>query len=452
MKQNIHMKFSCWGIVLLFLMCFAVSMGTLSFFSCPAYAKEEECVSDSDFTPPSFSKEDVTLVVGGASYSLHYMNAVSWTNFSSSDPSVVTVSAYGLLKPVAKGEAVIKADLTGKDGTVYPCTIRVSVVTFSLSKKNIAFSLNDLSPAKITIKNYGEYYDGNPNITYEGSPSGLVSCSMSDGVISILGKQPGETTVTVRIYGKKFTLHIRVTEHQLSDQTITLYPGMKTVVTLTGNQGAAVFTSTKEKRFTVQTDGNTCTITALSTGNGTLKAAADGITVSCYVSVCNKAAYQAVSKARTITNSSPVYSQSLRMEEGYYDCGSLVWKCYQPYGINFGNKKSAPTAADNGKWCAQNHKMYAEAGVDITKRSMLPGDLIFYTYGTNQTRYKAIGHVAIFAGYKIDPATKSLYGTVIEAGEAKGVAENTYRTEFSAASKKAIVEIARPCRTTSASK
>lgn len=451
MKQHTQIKFSC-QVMTFSIIAFAMIMMASLLMPCQVHAKEDKTASTSVFLPPSFSKDDVTLVLGGASYSLHYKNATSWGNFSSSDPSVVTVSPYGLLKPVAKGEAVITADLTGEDGNVYPCSIHVSVVTISLSKKNIAFSRNDLAPAKITIKNYGEYYDGNPNITYEGTPSGLVSCSMSDGVISILGKQTGETTVKVMIYGKKFTLNIRVTEHQLSSQTITLYPGMKTVITLSGNQEEALFTSTKEKRFTVEKDGNTCTITALSTGNGTLKATADGITVSCYVSVCSKAAYMAVDKARSIINSSPVYSQALRMEDGYYDCGSLVWKCYQPYGINFGNAKTAPTAADNGKWCAQNNKMYAEAGVDITKRSMLPGDLIYYTYGTNQTRYKAIGHVAIFAGYQIDPATKNLYGTVIEAGDAKGVAENTYRTEFSAASKKSIVEIARPCRKTAASK
>ena len=353
---------------------------------------------EEEFLEPSFTKDSVTLVAGGASYPLHFRNAIAWTSFSTSDPAVVTVSEYGLLKPVAKGNAVITAFLTGKDGKIYPRTINVSVVTISLSRKNIAFSMNDLAPARITIKNYGEYYDGNPNISYQGTPSGLVSCSMSDGIISILGRQTGETTVKVLIYGKKFTLHIRVTGHQLSSQTITMYPGMKKVITLSENQEDAIFTSTN--------------------------------------------------KARSIIKSSPVYSQALRMEDGYYDCGSLVWKCYQPYGIDFGNQTTAPTAADNGKWCAQNKKMYAEAGVDITKRSMLPGDLIYYTYGTNQKRYKAIGHVAIFAGYQIDPATKTLYGTVIEAGEKKGVAENTYRTEFSAASKKAIVEIARPCRNT----
>lgn len=403
---------------------------------------------EEEFLEPSFTKDSVTLVAGGASYPLHFRNAIAWTSFSTSDPAVVTVSEYGLLKPVAKGNAVITAFLTGKDGKIYPRTINVSVVTISLSRKNIAFSMNDLAPARITIKNYGEYYDGNPNISYQGTPSGLVSCSMSDGIISILGRQTGETTVKVLIYGKKFTLHIRVTGHQLSSQTITMYPGMKKVITLSENQEDAIFTSTKEKRFTVEASGNICTISAISTGNGTLKAKADGIIVSCYVSVCSKPAYQAVNKARSIIKSSPVYSQALRMEDGYYDCGSLVWKCYQPYGIDFGNQTTAPTAADNGKWCAQNKKMYAEAGVDITKRSMLPGDLIYYTYGTNQKRYKAIGHVAIFAGYQIDPATKTLYGTVIEAGEKKGVAENTYRTEFSAASKKAIVEIARPCRNT----
>ena len=45
------------------------------------------------------------------------------------------------------------------------------------------------------------------------------------------------------------------------------------------------------------------------------------------------------------------------MRKDYVDCSSFVWKSYKPYGVNFGSKSYAPTAADIAKWCGKKEEI-----------------------------------------------------------------------------------------------
>ncbi len=90
------------------------------------------------------------------------------------------------------------------------------------------------------------------------------------------------------------------------------------------------------------------------------------------------------------------------MEEGYYDCSSLVLRLYQEMGIELPN-----VASTQGKYCYQNAMI-------INKEDLQPGDLIFYSYKKNG-EFKNISHVAIYVGDgKMVHAANEERGVVID--------------------------------------
>lgn len=100
------------------------------------------------------------------------------------------------------------------------------------------------------------------------------------------------------------------------------------------------------------------------------------------------------------------YDQARRMEEGYYDCSSLVLRLYREVGIELPN-----VASTQGKYCYQNAMI-------INKEDLQPGDLIFYSYKKNG-EFKNISHVAIYVGD----------GKMVHAAnEERGVVIDTLRT------------------------
>ena len=79
------------------------------------------------------------------------------------------------------------------------------------------------------------------------------------------------------------------------------------------------------------------------------------------------------------------YSQDKRMQEGWYDCSSLVYRLYKEAGINL-----PYVASTQGQYCYKNAMI-------INKKDLQPGDLIFYSYEENG-KFRNISHVAIYIG------------------------------------------------------
>lgn len=79
------------------------------------------------------------------------------------------------------------------------------------------------------------------------------------------------------------------------------------------------------------------------------------------------------------------YSQERRYEEGYYDCSSLVQRCYAQFGINLPS-----IASTQGQYMVEH-------GLEVTEDMLEPGDLIFYSY-ENNGQFRNISHVAIYIG------------------------------------------------------
>lgn len=95
------------------------------------------------------------------------------------------------------------------------------------------------------------------------------------------------------------------------------------------------------------------------------------------------------------------YSQELRDQEGYFDCSSFTYWVYTQLGIAL-QADGANTAAAQGRYIVQND-------LAISVDNLAPGDLIFYSFETNN-RYMNISHVAIYAGdgNVIDASSTSL--------------------------------------------
>lgn len=92
------------------------------------------------------------------------------------------------------------------------------------------------------------------------------------------------------------------------------------------------------------------------------------------------------------------YSQERRNEEGYFDCSSFTYWVYGRLGIYL-QYDGANTAAAQGRYIVENNLV-----VDPGK--LAPGDLIFYSFETND-RFLNISHVAIYAGndYVVDASS-----------------------------------------------
>lgn len=135
-------------------------------------------------------------------------------------------------------------------------------------------------------------------------------------------------------------------------------------------------------------------------GNALITAKVNSSTYGCIVSVTSELRKNVVAFTKEYSSRSR-YSQSKRMQEGFYDCSSLVWRAYNKYGFNILNDNYAPTAASMGQYFYENNKTI-EGGINsenITNMVFEPGDL-FFLEGRNNGRFKGIYHVEMISGYK----------------------------------------------------
>ena len=95
------------------------------------------------------------------------------------------------------------------------------------------------------------------------------------------------------------------------------------------------------------------------------------------------------------------YSNGKRMDEGYFDCSSLVYRIYKSFGLEVGYPDSY-VAASQAKWCVDN-------GVVVSYNDLQPGDLVFFSSGPTD-RFMSVDHVGIYAGN----------GKIIDASSSRG--------------------------------
>lgn len=101
------------------------------------------------------------------------------------------------------------------------------------------------------------------------------------------------------------------------------------------------------------------------------------------------------------------YSQPKAGQDDYTDCSYLVQWVYRQLGINLPR-----TAAEQARYSVEN-------GLIVSAADLVPGDLVFWSYGQNG-RFMDITHVGVYAGN----------GKVVDASSSRG--QVVYRNLFDA--------------------
>ena len=404
-----------------------------------------------DTRVPILQTDSVYLVAGGDTYELQVKDALS-ASFAirSEDTSVVSLSnetAQSVtITPLSKGHAVLTVTAIGHDQNVSTLTCKITVSELSVSKELVEIYMNDNNTTKAVAlrgANLDAVYYGNGDEWEESLQDSMatnVYCSVrvgndevanaycEDGYIYIQGLSKGTTNVRLDFYGVKLSIKVKVYHYTLNKYTINTYVGSpnKTLKVKGAGNNKVTWNTGKTRVATVSSKG---VVTIHGIGTTKITAKVNGRRVFCIVSVSSKTACRVVKKARAISNIPGIqYSQAMRMSDRYYDCSSLVYRCYRDFGIRFGytHPTWAPTAADEGRWCMSTNHVVSNGSTDILNCRMVPGDTIYYSFNGNNGRYLNIDHTAIFSGYEYDENI-GYYGNVIEASSSRnGVVERMY--------------------------
>lgn len=390
--------------------------------------------------PPYLEQSTIYLIKGGEGTLLEIENG-TFSSGSSSDSKVAKIASDGMITPGKAGTAEIEITAEDSQGNPHTLYCTVYVTEYKLSEKDVKISLNQQNSATIYVESTGE--DGGynrPEVTCKVENEAIAYAYSSwDGSITIYGQKAGKTKLTVDIGGVTKVCKIEVVSVSLNKTSVQTYPGKKFTLKVKGTKDKVTWKSSNKKIATVSSKG---VVTAKKNGTACITAKTKLAEVHCYVSVSNKKAISAVKKAQSVLGAP--YSQAKRMQAGYYDCSSLVWRSLSPYGVYLGSRNWAPTAADQGKWCVQNKKVIAKKAIKTSSLKLQPGDLIFYRRDTENGRYKNIYHVAMFVGYEEYQGWfggQELTGVIVDADGIQ-VSRRQYIEDYGFG--KEIVLIARP--------
>ena len=267
---------------------------------------------------------------------------------------------------------------------------------------------NEVTSFKVDVNSRIELSETtNANVSVVSSNANMkVAAYLEKNVLSIDVYNPGVSTLTVDINGKKFNLDVNIIDNEMSSTSIVLAEGGFHQLRIRGEgTGNTVWSSANPAIAEVDSSGR---IVGKSKGNTLVTAKVNGKTFGCVVSVTSELRKNVVEWARAYSLRSK-YSQSRRMEEGYYDCSALAWRAYNKFGFNIMSTNYAPTAAAMGKYYDQNKKIVEGGLSDANIRNMMfePGDLFFMEGFVNNGRYRNVYHVEIISGYTFNGFDKS---------------------------------------------
>ena len=372
----------------------------------------------------SWNGDAKTLAVG-VTDQLELVNSdmakdVSWR---SEDESICTVDENGKVKAIKSGEVVISVSGKDVDGYEFTDSVLYVVTNPKLAAKNITLNIYGRSKSE----GFYYFYDDNQMLYINGiNPSSYIdsvktsspNLELSGGYLEndttayfyLRAKKAGDYTVEIVIDGKKLTCKVVVTklyfkydknQFIVNDgakkwvegySTLTMYKGETTTLKVAGlKDGDKVKWSSSNKDVAkVSSKGK---VTCNKNGTAIITATIGSAKLTYRVEVSYKVAIKALRYAYKHYDS--IYSQDHRMEDGYYDCSSYVWRSYHAGGKDLLSKNWAPTAADLAKWCVKEKVMVYKGNVPVSK--LKPGDLIFEC-GADNGRYEGIYHVDLFQG------------------------------------------------------
>lgn len=307
----------------------------------------------------------------------------------------------------------------------------VTSVTLSQNRLNakrtkIGAYDNEVTSFKIDVNSKIELSETtNADISVVSSNTDMkVAAYLEKNVLTIDIYNTGMSTLTVYINGRKFNLSVNVIDNEISSTSVVISEGGTHQLKIRGEgAGRIEWSSVNPDIAEVDANGK---IIGKTKGNTLIMAKVNGKTFGCVVSVTSEIRKNVVEWARAYSLKSR-YSQSRRMEEGYYDCSSLAWRAYNKFGFNIMSTNYAPTAAAMGQFYDKNGRI-VEGGLsdeNVNKMVFEPGDLFFMEGAANNGRYRNVYHVEIISGYIFGGFNKS--GKPIIGIEFANRAQNDFR-------------------------
>lgn len=351
------------------------------------------------------------------------IGSVQYKNFDDYD-EILEVNEDGTFRATGFGTTAVLVtiyDILGEESGSYTYSIVVTkdMTNVTLSKTSFSGKTIANSYETLTFTAGVNGMDGIDENTYglsfdisDTNPEMYVDVTFSEGTLLFQVSGTGTTDVTVTINGKEFIVTFQILEMNISGATSFYMVPKQSKQLKIKNLGSLKVTWSSTNKNVVSVTGKG-KIKAKKTGNAVILADIDGKKVGCVISVLTAARKKVVTRAKYI-GTHWTYSQPKRMLKNFYDCSSLVWRCYKLEKKYFGLKNYAPVAADIAKYCAQ-HKKIIKGNIEKNIQNMKykPGALTFKT-GADNGRYKGIYHVEMFVGYTFEGVTsqgKPVLGT-----------------------------------------
>lgn len=220
---------------------------------------------------------------------------------------------------------------------------------------------------------------------------------LNDNILTISTSSSGKTTLKLTINDKEFKIKVKITRVGFKENSYIIAKGKNEKIAVTGFKNQKVkWKSSKPDIVSVNQSGK---VKGLKEGNAIITAEVNGTKLYALVSSVSEVKKKAV-KWAVAYSSKNTYSQEKRMQKGYFDCSSLVWRAYNKFGHKLAGANYAPTAAELCR-TYDSKKQTIKGGVsekNIVALKLLPGDLVFIS-GQKNGRYKSIYHVEMVAGY-----------------------------------------------------
>ena len=239
---------------------------------------------------------------------------------------------------------------------------------------------------------------------YKSSNSDMLveaTLDTSAKLIHLESYKEGTSTVTIYLNGHAMKIEFvnKLTGINMDHHIMDL--GDSTQLTVSKFRGKLTWKSTNNAVATVSRDG---IVFGEKVGNAVIYAQIGGRHgdqyIGCAVSVV-KPGHTEVVNTGSVIGRTCLYSQPMRMQPGFYDCSSLVWRAYNLVGEYFGQLEYAPTAASECQYLAAQGKVLGPwTWENIQKMVYRPGDVLFRV-GADNGRYLGIYHVEMFAGYRV---------------------------------------------------
>jgi len=228
-----------------------------------------------------------------------------------------------------------------------------------------------------------------------------IVCTSSDTSVAdinedglIVPMKVGKAVVSGSIDGMAFSEEIEVIDIQTKGKDLLTWVGESYSFKVSGIPGGmkVTYSSTNDDVATISKKGK---MKAVGKGFAYIIVTI-GDQEMCYtVNVGSEIPVKACLAAEKVVGKA-TYSQSKRMEEGYYDCSSLAWRSYAEAGLKIKNEDYAPTAADLAAYLKEQGCTISYETLPVEE--MLPGDLIFTSSGYDNGRFLKIDHVALYYG------------------------------------------------------